>query len=82
MSRACIAMNSRVATFILGHAEGMTYWDFMFEGARFNEQIERRARLLGKQGLVELSWRDDSHFTVRSTPQGLAQAHRYLLNAS
>lgn len=79
MSRV-VEMSSRIATFILGHAEGMTYWDFMFEGARFNEQIERRARLLGKQGLVEVTWRDESHFTVKATPRGLAEAHRHLLN--
>lgn len=81
MSSSCVvAMSQRVATFILEHAEGMTYWDFMFEGARFNEQTERRARLLAKQGLVELEWKDESHFLVRATPRGLAEAHRFLLN--
>lgn len=80
MSRV-VAMSSRIASFILGHAEGMTYWDFMFEGARFNEQIERRARLLEKQGLVEFVWKDSSHFFVKATPRGLAEAHRHLLNA-
>mgnify|MGYP000957780628 CR=1 FL=1 len=82
MMRAHIAMNSRVATFILEHDKGMTYWDFVFEGARFNEQIERRARLLAKQGLVELDWKDDSHFCVKATPRGLAKAHLHLLNDS
>lgn len=81
MSRDVIVMSSRVATFILGHDKGITYWDFMFEGARFNEQTERRARLLAKQGLVELSWKDDSHFFVRATPRGLAEAHLHLLRS-